>query len=93
MSEAQHRQRSEANLQYGMKRLQHSHIATIDPQQVQRLNELRQLSSSHPGRDEVLKELAVRAVMIVELGSNNCTKNLNAFELVEGHFRAGLATL
>jgi len=59
---------------HGIYSLRDSGPKTLDPVQIERYSELKQLVKTHPGRIELREELAARAALLVDLGFSELIK-------------------
>ena len=61
-------QRQQASRKHAVYAFEHRGPEALDPLQVGRLNELRQMLEDSPGRTELRRELTARMALICELG-------------------------
>jgi hypothetical protein len=68
LTEADRAQKQQASRTHGMYALENRGEAALDPEGRTRLQELRELFESEPGRVEYRKELAAHIALMLELG-------------------------
>lgn len=73
---------NKAARKHGIRALEDAGPKSLEPQQVGRLQELRQLVRTHPGRMELRIELTARAALIVDLAMSELTRHADSGESI-----------